>query len=94
VSLRQIPDSIWHLHIHNCKEFDMNEDTIKGNWKELKGKAREQWGKLTDDDLDVVAGKRDQMVGKIQQAYGRTKEEAETELKAWEDRHHTSSPMV
>jgi len=66
----------------------MNEDTIKGDWKELKGKAREQWGKLTDDDLDVIAGKRDQLVGKIQQHYGKTREQAEDELKAFEDRQH------
>lgn len=72
----------------------MNEDTIKGNWKELKGKARERWGKLTDDDLDVVAGKRDQMLGKIQQAYGRTKDEAEAELKAFEDAQQTPSNTV
>ena len=44
----------------------MNEDTIAGNWKQFKGKVKEQWGKLTDDDLDVIAGKRDQMVGKMQ----------------------------
>ena len=41
----------------------MNEDTIKGNWKQFTGKIKEQWGKLTDDDLDVVAGKRDQFLG-------------------------------
>ena len=48
----------------------MNWDSIEGNWKSAKGKVREQWGKLTDDDLDVIEGLRDQLAGKIQQAYG------------------------
>lgn len=45
----------------------MNEDTIKGNWKQFKGKVQEQWGKLTNDDLDVVNGQREQLVGRIQE---------------------------
>ena len=55
----------------------MNWDRIEGNWKQVTGKAKEQWGKLTDDDLDVVAGRRDQLSGKIQERYGVAKEEAE-----------------
>lgn len=62
----------------------MNWDRIEGNWKQVIGKAQEQWGKLTNDDLDVVAGRRDQLAGKIQERYGVTKEEAETQLKSWE----------
>jgi uncharacterized protein YjbJ (UPF0337 family) len=62
----------------------MNQDTIRGNWKQLKGKVKEQWGKLTDDDLDVIAGKRDQLVGKIQERYGMAREEAEEEYYRWE----------
>lgn len=58
----------------------MNWDRIEGNWKQLKGRVMEQWGKLTDDDFDVIAGKRDQLVGKIQETYGITKEEAETQV--------------
>ncbi|WJG10688.1 CsbD family protein [Aliiglaciecola sp. LCG003] len=58
----------------------MNSDRIEGNWKELKGKVQQQWGKLTDDDLDVVEGRRTELVGKIQQAYGKTREEAEREV--------------
>ena len=50
------------------KENVMNSDRIEGNWKELKGKVQQQWGKLTDDDLDVVEGRRTELVGKIQQA--------------------------
>jgi uncharacterized protein YjbJ (UPF0337 family) len=62
----------------------MNWDRIEGNWKQVTGKAQEQWGKLTNDDLDVIAGRRDQLAGKIQERYGVTKEEAETQLKSWE----------
>ena len=62
----------------------MNWDRIQGNWKRVTGQAKEQWGKLTDDDLDVIAGRRDQLSGKIQQRYGIAKEEAEKQLAAWE----------
>lgn len=58
----------------------MNWDRIEGNWKQFKGKAKERWGKLTDDDLDVVAGRRDQLEGKIQESYGYTKEKAKKEI--------------
>ena len=62
----------------------MNWDKIEGNWKQATGKAKEQWGKLTDDDLVVVAGRRDQLSGKIQERYGVAKDEAERQLAAWE----------
>ncbi len=65
----------------------MNEDRISGNWKQFKGKIREQWGKLTDDDFDVIAGKREQFIGKLQERQGIVKEEAEKQLKAWQDRN-------
>ena len=58
----------------------MNWDRIEGNWKELKGKVHEKWGRLTDDDIDVIAGKRQQLAGKIQQAYGIAKDEAERQV--------------
>ncbi len=64
----------------------MNEDTIKGNWKQFKGKVKKQWSNLTDNDLDVIAGKRDQMVGKMQERYGIAKDEAEKQLNDWETR--------
>jgi len=64
----------------------MNWDRIAGNWKQAKGKMQEQWGKLTDADLDKIAGKRDQLVGKIQNAYGIGKDEAEKQLSEWESR--------
>lgn len=62
----------------------MNKDTIEGNWNELKGRAKQQWGKLSDDQLDVIAGKRDQLAGEIQHAYGISREEAEKQVKDFE----------
>jgi uncharacterized protein YjbJ (UPF0337 family) len=62
----------------------MNWDTIQGNWKQLTGRAKQQWGKLTDDDLQVVEGHRDMLSGKIQERYGIAKDEAEKQLSAWE----------
>ena len=64
----------------------MNWDRIQGNWKQFKGKAKEQWGKLTDDDLDVVSGKRDQLVGRIQERYGIAKDVAEKQIDEWAKR--------
>lgn len=58
----------------------MNKDTLEGNWKELKGRVKQQWGKLTDDRLDEIAGKRDQLAGEIQQAYGVSRDEAEKQI--------------
>lgn len=55
----------------------------EGNWMQVKGKIKEQWGKLTDDDLDVIAGKRDQLEGKIQERYGKAKDEARREIDDW-----------
>jgi len=62
----------------------MNWDRIQGDWKQVKGKFKEKWGKLTDDDLDVIAGKRDQLVGHIQKSYGVAKDQAEREVSEWE----------
>ncbi|MEI4486018.1 CsbD family protein [Frigidibacter sp. MR17.14] len=58
----------------------MNWDIVEGNWKQIKGSVKEQWGKLTDDDLDVAAGKRDKLAGLIQEKYGKTKDVAEREV--------------
>jgi uncharacterized protein YjbJ (UPF0337 family) len=66
------------------QESTMNHDRIAGNWKQMSGKVREQWGKLTDDDLTVVEGQRDQLIGRIQERYGVAKEKAEEQVKAWE----------
>jgi len=62
----------------------MNWDRIEGNWKQFKGSAKEKWGKLTDDQLDVIAGKRDSLLGRIQETYGITKEETEKQLSEWQ----------
>jgi uncharacterized protein YjbJ (UPF0337 family) len=61
----------------------MNWDRIEGNCKEFKGKARTQWGKLTDDDLDVIEGNRDQLEGRIQQQYGYDRDRAKREVDDW-----------
>ena len=58
----------------------MNWDRIEGGWKEFKGKVKEKWGDLTDDDLEQAAGKRDQLIGKIQARYGYERDRAEREL--------------
>jgi uncharacterized protein YjbJ (UPF0337 family) len=64
----------------------MNNDILAGNWKQFTGNIQEQWGKLTNDDLDVIAGRREQFIGKIQERYGIAKDEAEEQIKAFEDK--------
>jgi uncharacterized protein YjbJ (UPF0337 family) len=64
----------------------MNWDRIEGNWKIFKGKVQEQWGKLTDDDLDMVAGEREQLAGRIQERYGIARDEADRQITDWLDR--------
>ena len=61
----------------------MNWDRIEGNWKQVVGKARAQWGKLTDDDFNIVAGRREQLAGKIQERYGVAKEDADKQISKW-----------
>lgn len=61
----------------------MNEDTLKGQWTQLKGKVREQWGKLTNDDLDQIQGQAEQLVGLIQERYGVARDEARRQVNAW-----------
>jgi uncharacterized protein YjbJ (UPF0337 family) len=62
----------------------MNWDIIEGNWNQTKGKVKEQWGKLTDDDLTKISGKRDQLAGKLQERYGIAKDEVEKQLNDFE----------
>ena len=62
----------------------MSWDQVEGNWKQFKGKVRETWGELTDDELEQIAGKRDILLGKIQERHGVAREEAEKQLKDWE----------
>ena len=68
----------------------MNWDRIEGRWQETKGKIREQWGRLTDDDLDIIAGKRDQLVGILQRRYGESRDEMERQVREFEDRFETA----
>ena len=63
----------------------MNRDILKGNWKQLKGKVRERWGELTDDEIDQIEGEREQLVGVLQKHYGYAKEEAEREVEEWSE---------
>jgi uncharacterized protein YjbJ (UPF0337 family) len=72
----------------------MNWDRIEGNWKQFRGSALQQWGKLTDDQLDVVAGSRDLLLGRIQEAYGITKDETEKQIAAWQERMRESPPST
>ncbi|MCB8985725.1 MAG: CsbD family protein [Ardenticatenaceae bacterium] len=65
----------------------MNDQTLKGQWKQLKGEVQKQWGKLTDDDMDVINGEYDKLVGRVQERYGRTREEAKREVDKYFDRH-------
>jgi uncharacterized protein YjbJ (UPF0337 family) len=64
----------------------MNWDRIEGNWKQFKGSVRQQWGQFTDDQLDVIAGRRDLLLGRIQELYGLSKEETEAQITDWEKR--------
>ena len=61
----------------------MNWDQIQGKWTQMKGSIKQKWGKLTDDDLDVIAGSKDKLVGRLQERYGIKKEEAQRQLDAW-----------
>jgi uncharacterized protein YjbJ (UPF0337 family) len=61
----------------------MNWDRIEGKWKQLRGRAQQQWGQLTDDDLDQIAGKRDELIGKLQERTGVARDEAERQVRDW-----------
>jgi len=65
----------------------MNWNQAEGNWKQFNGKVKETWGKLTDDEIDKIAGKRDILLGKVQEKYGIAQEEAEKQVKDWEKSH-------
>jgi uncharacterized protein YjbJ (UPF0337 family) len=74
----------------------VNHDTMEGNWKQLKGKVRAKWGKLTDDDLELIGGKKDMLVGKLQERYGHKKDEAEKHVDDFYNQVSTdpSEPLV
>lgn len=72
----------------------MNGETIKGNWMQFKGNMKEEWGKLTDDDLEMIAGRKEQLLGKLQERYGYAKEQAEKEWAAYEKRRAAAAATV
>ncbi len=72
-------------HTNIRKDHPMNWDQVEGDWKQFKGKAQQQWGKLTNDDLDVIAGKRTEMLGLLQKRYGHDKEQGEKAINDWLD---------
>jgi uncharacterized protein YjbJ (UPF0337 family) len=65
------------------RSFSMDWNRVEGNWKQVKGKVKEQWGKLTDDDLNVIEGHRDQLEGKIQERYGIAKDQVRKDIDSW-----------
>ena len=71
----------------------MNWDQFEGKWKQMKGSLKEKWNKLTDDDLDRIAGKREQLIGKIQERYGIAKEAAEKQADEWFRTMDKHAPM-
>jgi uncharacterized protein YjbJ (UPF0337 family) len=78
----------------------MNWNEVEGKWKQMKGSVREKWGKLTDDDLQMIGGKRDQFIGKLQERYGMSQEQANKDLDGWlagtrpEGAHETHAPRT
>jgi uncharacterized protein YjbJ (UPF0337 family) len=85
------PDRVSNVvlaHQQSCsrKEPAMDWNRVEGNWKQVKGKVKEQWGKLTDDDLDRINGKREQLEGKLQERYGYEKDKIRREIDDWADR--------
>jgi uncharacterized protein YjbJ (UPF0337 family) len=68
------------------QEVAMNWDQIKGKWTQAKGSAKQQWGKLTDDELTQIEGDKDRLVGKVQEKYGVAREEAERQVNDWSSR--------
>ena len=64
-------------------EDDMDWNRVEGNWKQLRGKAKQQWGKLTDDDLTMAAGRREELAGKVQERYGLAKDAAQRQVDDW-----------
>jgi uncharacterized protein YjbJ (UPF0337 family) len=69
----------------------MNEDILKGQWNQLKGRLRKQWGRLTDDDIDQIKGNRDILLGKLQEYYGKNREQNEREVEEWLEGYRAGS---
>ena len=71
--------------VKQAKEMEMDWNRVEGNWKQMKGKIKEKWGNLTDDDLTAINGKRDQLEGKIQERYGMAKDQVRKDVDDWYD---------
>lgn len=71
----------------------MNWDIVEGNWKQFKGRVRVRWGKLTDDHLDLIAGKRIELAGKLQELYGTTEDEVEEQIQLFESQNKDYRPI-
>jgi uncharacterized protein YjbJ (UPF0337 family) len=71
------------LALMNGRRFQMNQDIFQGRWQQIKGKVREKWGQLTDDDFTQIGGQKDQLVGRVQERYGLAREQAEREVNDW-----------
>ena len=74
----------WRIHF---LEIDKNHDVLQGSWLEFKGNLKEQWGKLTDDDLEIIKGKREQLLGRVQARHGLSREAAERQVTDWGTRN-------
>lgn len=72
----------------------MNWDIVKGDWKKFKGRVRVRWGKLTDDHLDQIAGKRAELVGRVQELYGLTSDEVESQINIFEEQNKDYKPTA
>lgn len=72
----------------------MDKDIVKGRWKEIKGKLKQQWGKLTDDDIATMNGSFEELSGKLQKAYGYQKDEARKEIESFLDEHHYTEKEI
>jgi uncharacterized protein YjbJ (UPF0337 family) len=73
---------------NEIKEIQMNWNQVEGNWEKFKGEVQQQWGKLTNDDLDVIKGKRKELAGRLQARYGKAADQAEKDIDTWLSRHH------
>ena len=71
------------LVVNQAREMEMDWNCVEGNWKQVKGKIKEKWGNLTDDDLTAINGKRDQLEGKIQERYGIAKDQVKKDVDNW-----------
>jgi uncharacterized protein YjbJ (UPF0337 family) len=71
------------LVVNQAREMEMDWNRVEGNWKQVKGKIKEKWGNLTDDDLTAINGKRDQLEGKIQERYGIAKDQVKKDVDNW-----------